>query len=310
MRKPSPSFHRPQRRGAALAAGALTVVAAMALVTPVRAELSEEEKGWNEPVEPFRIAGNVYYVGAREVTSYLIATPAGHVLIDSGFAETAPQVLANLRTLGFDPKDVKWLLISHPHYDHVGGIADLRDATGAKIAISAADAEQAKNGGKGDFQWGDRFTYRAFTGDRLLQNGDAVALGGTTLVANVTPGHTRGCTSWSTEVSERGKPLRVVFVCSITSPGYRLAGNDAYPRIVDDYRDTFRRLAAMPADVFLAAHGSFFGLVEKRAALCRNPEVNPFIDPDGFRAHVERLRAGFEQRLAEQSAESRPPTGR
>ena len=291
------------RHAAALALATLTVVAWTALAAAARAELSEEEKGWNEPVEPFRIAGNVYYVGAREVTSYLIATPAGHVLIDSGFAETAPQVLANVRTLGFEPKDVKWLLISHPHYDHVGGIADLRDATGAKVAVSAADAEQAKNGGKGDFQWGDRFTYRAFTADRLLQDGDTVALGGATLTANVTAGHTRGCTSWSTQVTERGKPLHVVFVCSITFPGYRLAGNEAYPRIVDDYRDTFRRLAAMPVDVFLAAHGSFFRLVEKRAALCRNPENNPFVDAQGYRDHVERQRQQFEHQIKVQRSD-------
>ncbi len=289
-----------ERRAAALAFAGLTVVAALAFTGAARAELSDEERTWNEPVEPFRIAGNVYYVGAREVTSYLIATPAGHLLVDSGFAETVPQVLANVRTLGFDPKDVKWLLISHPHYDHVGGIAELRDTTGAKIAVSAADAEQAKNGGKGDFQWGDRFTYRAFTADRLLQDGDTVALGGTTLVANVTSGHTRGCTSWSTRVTEHGKPLHVVFVCSITFPGYRLAGNEAYPRIADDYRDTFRRLAGMPADVFLAAHGSFFRLVEKRAALCRNPEQNPFVDPQAYRAHVEQKRQEFEQLLREQ----------
>lgn len=301
MRKPSSPQSLPPRRAAALAFAALTVVTALAVAAaPTRAELSEEERTWNEPVEPFRIAGNVYYVGAREVTSYLIATPAGHVLVDSGFAETVPQVLANVRTLGFDPKDVKWLLISHPHYDHVGGIADLRDATGASIAVSAADAEQAKNGGKGDFQWGDRFTYRAFTAARLLLDGDTVALGGTTLTANVTPGHTRGCTSWSTPVTEHGKPLHVVFVCSITFPGYKLAGNEAYPRIADDYRDTFRRLAAMPADVFLAAHGSFFRLMEKRAALSRNPEQNPFVDPQGYRAHVEQKRQEFEQRLAEQ----------
>ena len=289
---------------------ALSLLACVIVAAAAHAELSEEERTWNEPVEPFRIAGNVYYVGAREVTSYLIATPAGHVLVDSGFAETVPQVLANVRTLGFDPKDVEWLLISHAHYDHVGGIADLRDATGARIAVSAADAEQARNGGKGDFRWRDRFPYRAFTADRLLHDGDTVALGGATLVANVTPGHTRGCTSWSTRVTERGAPLDVVFVCSITFPGYQLVDNAAYPRIVDDYRGTFRRLAAMPADVFLAAHGSFFGLVEKRAAVCRNPELNPFVDPDGFRAHVERLRADFERRVAEQSAASRSPTGR
>ncbi|HET9766024.1 MAG TPA: subclass B3 metallo-beta-lactamase, partial [Thermoanaerobaculia bacterium] len=270
-----------------------------AFAAPAR-PLSPEEQKWNEPIEPFRIAGNLYYVGARDVTSYLVATPAGHVVIDSGFAETVPQVLANIRTLGFRPEDVEWLLISHPHYDHVGGIADLRDATGAEIAVSAADADQAARGGVGDFAFGDRFRYRPFTADRLLRDGDTVALGGSVLTANVTPGHTRGCTSWTMDVVEGGKPLHVVFVCSITAPGYQLATNDGYPRIADDYRETFRRLAAMPVDVFLAAHGSFFGLVEKRAALCRNPERNPFVDPEGYREHLERLHQQFEQKLSEQ----------
>jgi metallo-beta-lactamase class B len=285
----------------AIAVALLAPVVLAPVERPLHAELSAEEQRWNEPVEPFRIAGNLYYVGARDVTSYLVTTPAGHVVIDSGFAETVPQVLANVRTLGFEPKDVKWLLISHPHYDHVGGIADLRDATGAKIAVSAADAGQAARGGVGDFAFGDRFRYRPFTADRLLHDGDTVAVGGATLTANVTPGHTRGCTSWSMDVVEAGKPLHVVFVCSVTAPGYQLARNEAYPRIVEDYRETFRRLATMPVDVFLAAHGSFFGLVEKRAALSRNPEQNPFVDPDGYHAHLARLRADLERKVAEQS---------
>ncbi len=289
------------------------LVAVAALGVPVAAttaapthELSAEERQWNAPMEPFRIAGNVYYVGASEVTSYLVATPAGHLLIDSGFAATVPQVLANVRTLGFEPRDVKWLLISHPHFDHVGGIADLRDATGARIVVSAADAAQVARGGVGDFAFGDRFPYRPFTADRLVADGDTVELGGSRLVANVTPGHTPGCTTWSTEVVEHGQRLLVAFLCSVTAPGYQLVGNAAYPGIVDDYRASFRRLAAMPVDVFLGAHGSFFGLLEKRRELCRHPERNPFLDPEGWRAHLERQRQAFEKRLREQTG---PPSG-
>jgi len=278
----------------------LSLLAAVAL--PLGAQADPTSRSWNEPLPPFRIAGNVYYVGAKEVTSYLVTTPAGHMVIDSGFAETAPQVLANIRTLGFDPKDVRWLLISHSHYDHVGGIADLRDATGARIIVSAPDAEQVRNGGKGDFAWGDRYTYRPFTADRIVHDGDAVALGDTVLTANVTPGHTRGCTTWTTDVVEEGKKLHVLFLCSVTVPGYRLVGNRDYPGILDDYRETIRRLAAMPVDVFLAAHGSFFGLLEKRAALAerKGQGGNPFVDPAGYRDHISRAREALERKVEEQ----------
>jgi metallo-beta-lactamase class B len=280
---------------------AIAVALALTAALPVVAELGEQERQWNEPVAPFRIAGNVYYVGAADVTSYLIATPAGLLILDSGFAETVPQILANVRTLGFDPHEVKWLLISHPHYDHVGGIADLRDATGAKVVVSAPDVEQARRGGRGDFAWGDRFSYRPFEADRVVRDGDTVELGGSVMRANVTPGHTRGCTSWTTDVVEGGKTLRVVFVCSLTAPGYELAHNAAYPTIADDYRATFRRMAALPVDVFLAAHGSFFGLLEKRGRLAGGGD-NPFVDPEGYRAHVEGKRQEFEGRLREQAS--------
>jgi len=302
------SCHRRSGHSGRFLASLLALVALATCAAPLPAQLhNDDERAWNEPIEPFRVAGNLYYVGATEVTSYLVATPAGHVVIDSGFAETVPQVLANIRTLGFDPGDVKLLLISHPHYDHVGGIADLRDATGARIVVSEPDAEQARRGGIGDFAFGDRFPYRGFAADRVVRDGDTVALGGSVLTANVTPGHTRGCTSWSMDVVEAGKPLRAIFVCSLTAPGYQLAKNTAYPRIVEDYRETFRRMAAMPVDLFLAAHGSFFGLVEKRAALSRNPKQtrqrNPFVDPEGFKAHVERRRQELEERLAKQKSE-------
>jgi metallo-beta-lactamase class B len=268
----------------------------------------EEERRWNTPVEPFRIAGNLYYVGALEVTSYLVATPAGLIVLDSGFHETAPQVLANIEKLGFHTKDVKWLLISHPHYDHVGGIADLRDATGAKIAVSAADAEQVAKGGKGDFAFGNRFPYRPFHADRLLHDGERLELGGTALTANVTPGHTRGCTSWTMDVVEGGKPLHVGFLCSVSFPGYQLVDNEAYPQILADFRASLDRLEAMPVDIFLAAHGSFYGLVEKRAKLCGDPacrqraEVNPFVDPAGWKAHLAEKRSQLDARVAEQTA--------
>ena len=168
--------------------------------------------------------------------------------------------------------------------------------------MSAADAAQAARGGIGDFAFGDRFPYRAFQADRSVGDGDTVQLGGSVLTANVTPGHTRGCTSWSMEVKEGDQPLRALFLCSVTAPGYQLVGNRDYPRIVEDYRETFRRLAAIRVDLFLAAHGTFYGLVEKRAALAGKPGRNPFVDAEGYRAHVEQARQDFERKVREQSA--------
>jgi metallo-beta-lactamase class B len=267
---------------------------------------SEQEREWNQPVEPFRIAGNLYYVGVREIASYLVATPAGLVLVDSGFEETVPQVLRNIETLGFHPADVELLLVTQAHYDHVGGMATLRERTGARLLMSAGDAALAARGGKGDPNFGDRFAYRAFTPDGPIVDGQRVELGGSALVAHLTPGHTPGCTTWSLEVMEQGRPLQAVILCSVTAPGYRLVGNTAYPRIVEDFRQSFRTLAALHADVFLAAHASFFDLVEKRALLCRNPEKNPFVDPTALSRHVEQQRQAFERQLAGQQSAPRP----
>lgn len=291
----------PGRRGAAL----LAVAMVAALGSPLRGQTSsEEQRQWNRPVAPFRIAGNVYYVGAHEVAAYLIATDAGHAILDSGFEETVPQILANVETLGFRVADVRYLLASHAHFDHVGGMATLRDRTGATLLMSAADAELAARGGQGDPNFGDDFAYRAFHPDRVIADGEVVELGGSRLVAHLTPGHTRGCTTWTLRVEEGSEPLDVAFLCSVTAPGYRLVDNPGHPTIAEDYRATFRRLAELPVDVFLANHGSFFDLHGKRERLAAGVAGNPFVDREGWRRHLERQRAAFEQRLAEQSGGS------
>jgi len=283
--------------------GRALLLAGVALLAPQRlpaALTTPEERAQSEPLEPFRIAGNVYYVGAREVTSYLIATPQGHILVDVGFEDTAPQVLRNIETLGFRPADVKLLLTTQAHYDHVGGIPAVRARTGARLVMSAGNAALAARGGAGDPNFGDRFLYPPFTPDGGVVDGQEVKLGGSTLVAHLTPGHTPGCTTWTMEVRERGKPLRVVILCSVTAPGYRLVDNAAYPHIADDYAESFRRLAALPADVMLAAHGSMFDLVGKRERLSRNPEQNPFVDPQEWPRYIARARDAFERQLHEQ----------
>jgi metallo-beta-lactamase class B len=243
------------------------------------------------------VIGNVYYVGAKEVSSFLITTPAGHVLLDGGFAETAPLIAENVRRLGFKLEDIKLLIGSHAHADHAGGLAELKRLTGAKLLATEADAAMLEKGGKDDFAWGDQFAFPAVKADRLLGDGEQVTLGGVTLTARLTPGHTRGCTTWTMKVEEGGKLYDVVFVGSASVPGYKLVGNEKYPQIADDYARTFRVLKSLACDVFLAPHGSFFKLAEKARRLRQGAKENPFINPSDLGEYVKRAEADFRARL-------------
>ena len=250
---------------------------------------------------PFRIVANLYYVGAAEVASYLITTPKGHIIIDGGFEETAPMILANVHKLGFDPHDVRILLNTHAHYDHAGGLLELKNATQATFMASEPDAPLLAAGGRGDAQFANRFGFPAIIPDRLLRDGDKVSLGGATLTAHVTSGHTPGCTTWTTTIRQRLKPYDVVIVCSASVPdGYNLVGNAHYPNIVADYRRTFATLRSLPCDIPLAPHGSFFNLMEK-AKLARSDGPNAFVDQRGYKAYVDRAEAAFERALKKET---------
>ena len=272
----------------------------LVFVPNASAQLSDTERAWNRPVEPFRIAGNIYYVGAADLSSYLITTPKGHILLDSGMLETVPQIKANIAKLGFRLRDVKVLINSHAHYDHAAGLAELKRATKAKLYISEADAELLARGGKADVNYGDRFPFEAVTADRTFADGWELSLGGTTMTANVTPGHTKGCTSWTTTVEDGGKKLNAVFVCSVTAPGYALVGNEGYPEIASDFENTFRRMKAMKVDIFLSSHASAFGMAEKLHRRAADPSANPFIDPKGYAEMLERTEAAFRKQLEDQ----------
>lgn len=258
----------------------------------------------NGPQRPFRIIGNIYYVGDSDVTSFLIVTPAGDILIDGGYVATAPRIERNIRALDFRLHDVKILLNTHAHFDHAGGLAQLKRDTGAKFEAMQGDAAVLANGGRGDFYFGDRAIFPPVKPDRILHDGDTVALGGQSLRAVLTSGHTKGCTTWTWTVKDDGRLYHVVDVCSATVlPGYRLLGNAKYPGIAHDYARTFRHLASLPCDVFLGAHGSFFSMQEKLAKLHANGTggPNPFIDPAGYRRYVRIDKAEFEKRLREGS---------
>ncbi len=283
-------------------------LAALAGARRLAAQADAESRSRNQPVAPFRIAGNVYYVGASDMASYLIVTARGHILLDGGFVETAPQIRDNVARLGFRLSDVKILLNSHAHSDHAGGLAQLKAWSGARLLASPGDAPLLAAGGHGDPGFGDTLLFPPVRTDHLLHDGEAVTLGGTTLVAHLTPGHTRGCTTWTTKVTEEGRSLDVVFVCSSSVlPGYRLTGRPGrpptYPGIAEDYARAFATLAALPCDVFLGSHASFFDGEAKARRLREGARPNPFIDPQGYRAYVAAAEAAYRQRLAAE----RPP---
>ena len=255
---------------------------------------------WNQPVEPFRIIGNIYYVGASDLTSYLITSPHGHILLDAGLAETAPMIRDNIRKLGFKLEDVKYLINSHAHYDHAAGFPQLIRWTGAQFVTTRATADLLERGGRDDPMYGNRFPYPPSRPDRIIADGDTVSVGDTMMIAHLTPGHTRGCTTWTTDVTENGKRYHVLFLCSVSAPGYKLVNNPKYPNVVADYRHTFAYLKTLPCDVFLGAHGSFFHLTEKRTELKADPKRNPFIDPQEFQVFIDRAQRDFEAELKSQ----------
>lgn len=258
---------------------------------------------WSEPFPAHRMIGNIYYVGSRGLASYLITTPAGHILINSNLITSVPLIRENIKKLGFRFSDVKILLISHAHLDHDGGSAEIKKLTGAKYMVMDADAGVVESGGKSDFQYGKDATllYPKTKVDRVLHDGDEVKLGDATLTAHKTAGHTRGCTTWSLRASEAGKIYDVVIVGSPNvNPGYKLVNNALYPEIADDYAHGFRVLKSLTCDVFLGAHGSYYGMEEKYAK--SSGGTNPYIDPEGYKTYVAEREQAFLSELQKQEA--------
>jgi len=230
---------------------------------------------WSEPFPAHRMIGNIYYVGSRGLASYLITTPAGHILINSNLKTSVPLIRESIEKLGFRFSDVKILLISHAHFDHDAGSAEIKKLTGAKYMVMDGDVGVVESGGESDFQYGDDATlrYPAAKVDRVLHDGDEVRLGDTVLTAHKTAGHTRGCTTLSLRVTEAGKSYDVVIVGSPNvNPGYKLVHNALYPAIADDYARGFQVLKSLPCDVFLGAHGSYFDMEAVRPTERRRAE--------------------------------------
>ena len=267
----------------------VTVLVALVSID-IRAQNRQAE--FNKPFPPHKVIGNVYYVGSEQLASYLITTPEGHILINSSFETTVPVIRAAVEKLGFKFTDVKILLGSHAHGDHMEGDALVKELTKAQVMAMEQDVPALRTmrpGGK------------EHPIDRVLHDGDDVKLGGTTLVAHRTAGHTKGCTTWTLRAQEADKEYNVLISCSIgVNPGYVLVNNKDYPEIADDYVRSFKVMRSLPVDVFLGAHGNFYNLTEKYARLEKGGGPNPFIDPEGFKQYVDRSEKTFQTRLAEQ----------
>ncbi|HKT80477.1 MAG TPA: subclass B3 metallo-beta-lactamase [Vicinamibacterales bacterium] len=277
----------------------LAVIVTLAAATTVFPQNAE----WTRPFEPFRIVGNIYWVGGYDLSTYLITTPQGHILINTGVGDTAKQIEASMAKLGFKLSDVKILTATHGHIDHVAGLADLKRMTNATLMIEERDREVVESGGKTDFRYGGTAgaQFPPVKADQTFGDGAKISLGGTTLTAHHHPGHTRGATSFTTEVQENGKTYRVIIA---NMPGINggvtlTGGRYTYPGIADDYAKTFIAMKDMKIDIWLASHAGQFNMHDKyKPGDAYNPDR--FVDPAGFLASVQRLEKAYLDALAKE----------
>jgi metallo-beta-lactamase class B len=260
--------------------------------------LAQGNPDWHRDFPAFKIAGDLYYVGTADLAVYLVNTPQGNILINSDFKEDVPAIKKSIEQLGFKYGDTKIILISHAHGDHDEATGLIQKETGAKLMVMDGDVREEESTAPG--RPGARV-------DRVLQDGDKVELGGATLVAHLTPGHTKGCTTWTLQVREGVRTLNAVIIGSPNvNPGYVLVGNNNYPEIAQDYVKTFAVLRSLPCDLFLGAHGGYFGLAAKYAKV-KAGGANPFIDPEGYKAYVEERNQSFQKEWARQKASPGSP---
>ncbi|HAU6800774.1 TPA: HARLDQ motif MBL-fold protein [Salmonella enterica subsp. enterica serovar Weston] len=253
-------------------------------------------KAWAKPIKPFQITEGVWYVGTKNLSSILLTTPAGHILIDAGLDESAPQIKANIEAAGFRLTDVRYLLNSHARLDQAGGMARLKAWSGAQLVASQPNADQMARGGRQDFALGDALPFPPVTTDKIIHNQESISLGGITVTALFTPGHLPGSTSWRVTL-RNGKTL--IYADSLATPDYLLINNKNYPDLVTDIQSSFKTLAAQHVDIFIANKGDRFGLLEKRQQL-HNGDTQAFFDSNGLQQYVERSRQRFITQLTAQ----------
>jgi metallo-beta-lactamase class B len=267
--------------------------AILALVCSAGFMFAQGNNAFDEPFAPYKVIGNIYYVGTKGLANFLITTPEGNILINSDFERNVPAIRASIEKLGFRFRDTKILLGSHAHGDHMEGDAMIKELTGARVMAMAEDVPALEKMRPGN---------KPHPIDKVLHDGDKVTLGNATLVAHLTPGHTKGCTTWTMKVQDGGKTYDVVIVGSVNvNPGFILVGNKEYPQTADDYARTFKILQALPVDIFLGAHGNYYGMEAKYARM-KPGAANPFIDPAGYHAYLTERQHAFETELAKQKA--------
>jgi metallo-beta-lactamase class B len=274
----------------------MLIATSLALAVPALA--AQEAPAWDTPRDAFHLLGNTWYVGTEAITVVLIRGPQGAVLIDTGVPASAASVLANIAAAGAAPSDIKLILTSHAHLDHVGAIAQLKQATGARVLASAASKELLEAGGKNDLHFADRLPYPPVVVDGVVGDGESVSVGDLRLTAHLTPAHTPGSTSWTWLEHEGGKAARMALVDSVTAPGYRLLGNERYPGIVEDFRKGFAAIRTLPCDVLLTPHPEASDLFARSAQ-------GRLVDPATCKAYADRGEAGLDAQLAEQRAAAR-----
>jgi metallo-beta-lactamase class B len=285
-------------------ASALLAAPGMASAQTIKDLLDNLRRTWNAPTEPFRVIGNVHYVGTAGLAAYLITGPSGHVLIDTVMPEATAQIRTNIEKLGFRVADIKLLLNTHAHLDHTGGFAELKQETGAELVTGEKDKPLMEGGYYPGAQSETALNFPAVRVDRTVRDGDVLTLGPIRITAHATPGHSPGCTTWTMNVEEAGREHGVIFFCSATVALNRLVPNPTYPGIVEDYQRTFATAPGIPGDVLLAPHPEMFGMPTKRARLA-DGAPSPFVVPGEFQAYLATLKAQFEESLAKQQAAAR-----
>jgi metallo-beta-lactamase class B len=279
----------------------LTLFVALSATSLAQAQnAAPQNANWTKPFPPFRMIGNIFWVGSYDLSTYLITTPQGNILINTGVGDTARQIKASVELLGFKLTDTRILTATHGHFDHVAGLAELKRMTGARLVVSAGDKELLESGGAADFRFGDTpgARFEPVKVDQVFKDNDTISLGGTELTAHHHPGHTKGATSFTVNVQEAGKTYRVIIAnMGSINPGVTVSGMAKYPGITQDYARTFRAQKDMRIDIWLASHAAQFRMHQKyKPGDAFNPER--FVDPAGFLAAVQQLEKTYLDQLA------------
>lgn len=256
---------------------------------------------WTAPQEPFKVHGNTWYVGTHGLSALLVTSPAGHILIDGATAAAAPQILQHIRQLGFKPEDIRYILTSHEHFDHAGGVAALQRASGAVVLGSAKSEPVLRSGlpDKGDPQYAGLVDspMTPVANTRVVRDGEVVKLGPLALTAHYTPGHTQGGVSWTWRETGEGRAVAMVYADSltaVTAGGFRYSGDARYPGARADIEKSIATVAGLPCDVLVSAHPEASGLWERKAR-------GDFIDRNGCKAYADKGRAWLQRTLAQEA---------